>query len=270
MQAIPLDVVNGHFLQAADSLARPVVARHATLAGPSPDVGTGHRSLDIDIDTRGSGIGNGIYIALDILDLVTIQGTYLERSVFGEGHRGRAGDHRATGCRLATIGSVNKNSTTGTRSNGERHIAHIVAGRLADDRVAHDATVLAHMTPVDAVGDIHGIAITILHQFIAVGATVGGSTAQLQVEVAASTLGLKDVATTALLLREDGALVVDTSSTTGLDAVVDLIAVNQIVLVEHTGGARHGQNECVGCHNVGLQAVIVGALTRIVVIDEGH
>ena len=60
------------------------------------------------------------------------------------------------------------------------------------------------------------------------------------------------------------------SGTTGLDAVVDFVAIDEVVLVEHTGGARHRQDEGIGRHDVGLQAVIVGVLTRVVVIDEGH
>ena len=62
----------------------------------------------------------------------------------------------------------------------------------------------------------------------------------------------------------------DTSSAARLDAVVDLIGINIIVLIENARCARHRQDKGIGGHDVGLEAVIVSVLARVVVVDKGH
>ena len=42
------------------------------------------------------------------------------------------------------------------------------------------------------------------------------------------------------------------------------------MLVEDARGAGHRQDKGVGRHDVGLQAVIVAALARVVVVDKGY
>ena len=200
MQARPLDVVDGDLVQAADLLARPVVARHATSACPSPDVAVGDRGPHIDVDARGSGIGNGVDVVLDILNLVAVEDTHLEGGALGEGHRGRGCDHRAGGSGLAAVGGIDELGTVLAGSHGERYVAHIVASSLAHNRIAQDAAILSHMLPVNAVADEQVVTVTALHEGVAARRTVVDGTAQLQVQVATGTLGLPDVATIALLL----------------------------------------------------------------------
>ena len=95
MQAVPLDVVDGHLVKAGNLLAGPGAAGQVSLVGPSPDVGIAHRGLDIDVDACGSGIGDGIDVALDILDHASVEDTDLEGRVLVEGKRRRASNQRA-------------------------------------------------------------------------------------------------------------------------------------------------------------------------------
>ena len=89
MQAIPLDVIHDHLVQTGDGLDGPVGASHTALTGPSPDVGSAHRGLYIDVDARGGGIGDGVDVILDILNLVAVEHTHLEGCALVESHRGR-------------------------------------------------------------------------------------------------------------------------------------------------------------------------------------
>ena len=270
MQAIPLNVIDGHLVQGADLLAGPGAACQVLITAPCPDIGIGHRSLDIHVEAGGSGFGDGIDVTLDVLDLVTVEHAHLEGGVLGKGHRRRSGNLGAGCGGLAAVDGIDERCTACTGSHVEAHTAHIVAGGLADHGIAQDAAILADMFPVNLVADVQVIAFAALHQFVAIGSSVIHGTAQLQVQVAARALGLKDITAIALTLGEDVALVMDTGSTTCLDAVVDLIFIDQIVLVENTRSAGHCQDEGVGGHDVGLEAVVVGVLARVVVVDKGH
>ena len=270
MQAVPLDIVEGHLVERADFLARPAVASQALVTAPCPHIGIVHRGLDIDVDAGGGGSGDGIDVALDVLDLVTVEHTHLERGVLAKGQRGRSSDGSAADGGLAAVGGIDERGATGAGSNREGHAAHIVAGGLAYHGIAQDAAILAHVLPVDAVADVQVVTVTALNQGVARGCSVEHGAAHLQVQVAAGAFGLEDVATAALLLGEDVALVVDAGGAAGLDAVVDFLSVSQIMLVEDTRRAGHRQDKGIGGHDVGLQAVIVGVLARVVVVDKGH
>ena len=270
MQAVPLDVIHHDLVQAADGLAGPVVASHATACSPGPDMGISHARLDIHVDARGGRWSDRVDVVLDVLDLVAVEHAHLECRVLVKGHRRRGSQGGASDRRLAAVGGIDQSRACRTRRHRQAHAAHIVAGGLAHHGIAQNAAVLAHMPPVDAFADVQVVAVTALHQGVTAGSAIACGTTHLQIQIASCALGLDNVTATTLTLREQGALVVDACRAAGLDAVIDLAGIHQVVLVEDTRRSRHGQDKGVGGHHVGLQAVVVAALARIVVVDKSH
>ena len=110
------------------------------------------------------------------------------------------------------------------------------------------------------------VVVALSHQLHARRSTVVGSSTQLNTHFTVCSLGADDIAIVAILLLHDGALVVDTSCTTGKNHCLDAGLIYIVVLNPYTGSARHGKDNGVGSRPVLGNGTAIAA--RVVVVDE--